>query len=88
MLTATEIISPRTRGDITRELARTQKWTGSRHGFRFYFRRAIVKKQAVILWSIRQRKVILAAGQSDTVFEASQAISVTVEAHQTGVRKP
>jgi hypothetical protein len=83
MLTATEIITPRTRGDITRELAKSGKWNGSRQGYRFVLRRAVISGERVILWAVYTKKQLLGQGNAGTVFDVAERIGLAVSQHKS-----
>jgi len=87
MIAATEILTARARGDITRGLAKTGKWKGSRRGFRFVFARYWVLGVQRIAWAVYHKKELVGTGHADTIFEAAELIGVRVASHQLTERK-
>jgi hypothetical protein len=82
MVAAAEILTPRARGDITRSLAKTGKWKGSRRGFRFVFARLTLLGMPRIAWAVYHQKELVATGEADTIFEAADLIGALVGRRQ------
>lgn len=81
MVAPAEILTARARGDITRAIAKTGKWKGSRRGFRFVFARVVLLTKPKIAWAVYRGKALLGTGQAETIFEAADLIGVCVAAH-------
>ena len=81
MIARQEIITAKTRGKITREIAGRHQWNGSRGGVKIRIVQAselpIVAHHhgKLLLWEVK-RGPLLFSGTADTVFEAAEVINL------------
>lgn len=74
-----DIITAKSRGKITREIATRHQWKGSRAGVAIRIIQAselpiVAHHGKLLLWEV-QRGAVLYSGVSDTVFEAAEVIN-------------
>jgi hypothetical protein len=75
-----EIITAKTRGKITREIANRREWKGSRAGVQIMIVQAselpiVAEHGKLLLWEVRRGATVF-SGTADTVFEAAEVINV------------
>jgi hypothetical protein len=75
-----DIISAKSRGKITREIASRHRWKGSRGGVKIKIVQAselplVTAGGKSLLWEVR-RGALVFSGAADTVFEAAEVINL------------
>jgi hypothetical protein len=75
-----EIITAKTRGKITREIANRREWKGSRAGVQIMIVQAselpiVAEHGKLLLWEVKRGATVF-SGTADTVFEAAEIINV------------
>lgn len=79
MAASQEIITAKTRGKITREIATRRQWRGSRASVQIMIVQAselpiVAEHGKLLLWEVK-RGATLFSGTADTVFEAAEVIN-------------
>jgi hypothetical protein len=80
MFAGAQIITAKSRGKITREIATRRHWKGSRGGVKIRITQAselpiVAHHGKVLLWEV-SRGALVFSGTADTVFEAAETINL------------